>query len=74
MIVAIFRDLQIEAVYIRFMAFAARLMVDHASGIMYAFSAGRHDISRGTALIKNPARLESQDQVLSCSGQVGMED
>ena len=48
--------------------------MDHASGIMYAFSAGRHDISRGTALIENPARLESRDQVLSSNWLVGMED
>ena len=46
----------------------------HASGMMYAFSAGRQDISRGTAPIENPARLESQNQVLSSSGLVGMED
>ena len=74
MTVAIFRDLQTEAVSIRFMAFAARFMIDHASGIMYAFSAGKHDISRGTAPIENPARLESRNQVLSSSGLVGMED
>ena len=74
MTVAIFRDLQTEAVSVRFVAFAARFMMDHASGIMYAFSAGRHDISRGTTPIKNPARLESRDQVLSSSGLVGMED
>ena len=48
--------------------------MDHASGITYAFSAGRQDISRGTAPIKNPARLESRDQVLSSNGLVGMED
>ena len=41
---------------------------------MYAFSAGRQDISRGIAPIENPARLESRDQVLSSSGLVGMED
>ena len=41
---------------------------------MYAFSAVRHDISRGTTPIENPARLESRDQVLSSSGLVGMED
>ena len=56
------------------MAFAARLMMDHASGIKYSFSAGRQDISRGTAPIENPAILESRDQVLSYSGLVGMED
>ena len=74
MTVAIFRDLQIEAVSNRFVAFAVRFMMDHASGIMYAFSASRQDISRGTAPIENPARLESRDQVLSSSGLVGMED
>ena len=74
MTVAIFRYLHTEAVSIRFMAFAARFMMDHASGIMYPFSAGKHDISRGTAPIENPARLESRNQVLSSSGLVGMED
>ena len=74
MTVAIFRDLQTEAVSVRFVAFAARFMMDHASGIMYAFSADRQNISRGTAPIENPARLESRDQVLSSSGLVGMED
>ena len=54
------------------MAFAARFMMDHANGIMYAFSAGREDISGGTA--EDPARLESRDQVLSSSGLVGMEE
>ena len=44
------------------------------SGIMYVFNASKQDISRGTAPIKNPARLESQDQVLSSNGLVGMED
>ena len=73
MTVAIFRDLQSEAVSFRFMAFAARLMMDHASGIMYAFCVGRQDISRGTAPIENPARLESRDQVHSSNGLVGME-
>ena len=56
------------------MAFAARFMMDHASGKMYAFSAGRQDISGGTTLIEDPARLESRDQVLSSNGLVGMED
>ena len=74
MTVAIFRDLQTEAVFIRFEAFAVRFMMDHASGIMYAFSAGRQDISRGTAPIENPVRLESRDQILSSSGLVGMKD
>ena len=74
MAVAIFRDLQAEAVSIRLVAFAARFMMDHASGIMYAFSAGRHDISGGTFPIEDPTRLESRGQVLSSSGLVGMED
>ena len=74
MAVAIFRDLQTEAVSVRLVAFTARFMMGHASGIMYAFSAARQDISRGTARIENPARLESRDQVLSSSGLVGMED
>ena len=74
MTVAIFRYLQTEAVSVRFMAFVARFMMDHASGIMYIFSAGTQDISRGTAPIENPARLDSRDQVLSSNGLVGMED
>ena len=60
MVVAISRDLQTGAVSIRPVAFAARFMMDHASGIMYAFNVGRHDISRGTAPIENQARLESR--------------
>ena len=48
--------------------------MDHASGIMYAFSAGRQNISGGTAPIEDPARLGSRDQVLNSSGLVGMED
>ena len=72
MAVAIFRDLQVEAVTVRLVAFAARFMVDHANGIMYAFSADRQDISRGTAPIENPARLESRDQLLSPSRLEGM--
>ena len=74
MAVAIFRYLQVEAVSILLVVFAARFMMDHASGIMYTFSAGRQNISRGTVLIEDPARLESRDQVLSSSGLVGMED
>ena len=74
MTVAIFRDLQTEAVFVRFIAFAVRFMMDHASGIMYDFSAIRQDILKGTALIENPARLESRDQVLSSNVLVGMED
>ena len=46
----------------------------HASGIIHTFSEGKHNISRGTAPIEDPARLESQNQVLSSSGLVGMED
>ena len=72
MAVAIFRDLQAEAVTIRLVTFAARFMVDHANGIMYAFSADRQNISRGTTPIENLARLESRDQLLSPSRLVGM--
>ena len=72
--VAIFRDLQAEEVSVRLVAFAARFMLDHANGIMYAFSAGRQDISGGTAPIEGPARLKFRNQVLSSSGLVGMED
>ena len=61
MVVAIFRDLQAETVSVRLLAFEARFMTDHASGIMYAFSAGRQDISGGTAPIEDPAILESWD-------------
>ena len=61
-------------VSVRLVAFAARFIMDHASGIMYAFSAGRKDISGGTAPIEDPTRLESRGQVLSSSGLVGMED
>ena len=57
--VAIFRDLQAEAISVRLVTFAARSMMDHASGIIHAFSAGRQDISRGTAPIEDPSRLES---------------
>ena len=74
MAVAIFRDLQVEAVSVRLVTFAARSMMDHASGIIHAFSEGRQDISRGTSPIEDPGRLESQNQVLSSSGLVGMED
>ena len=59
---------------VRLVAFAARFMMDHASGIMYAFSAGRQDISRGTAPIEDPTKLESRNQVLSSNGLVGMKD
>ena len=74
MLVAIFRDLQAEAVSVRLVAFTTRFIMDHANRIMYAFSAGRQDISGGTAPIEGPARLESRNQVLSSSGLVGMED
>ena len=56
------------------MAFTARFMMDLASGILYDFSAGRQDISGGTAPIEDPAILESRDQVLTSSGLVSMED
>ena len=72
--VAIFRVLQDEAIPVRLVAFASRFIMDHASGIMYVFSAGRQDISGGTAPIEDLARLESQDQVLSSSELVGMKD
>ena len=74
MAVAIFRGLQAEVVSVRLVTFAARSMMDHASGIIHASSASRHDISRGTAPIEDPSSLESQNQVLSSSGLVGMED
>ena len=74
MAVSIFRDLQAAAVFVRLMAFAARFMMDHASGTMYAFSANRQDISGGTTPIEDPARLESRGQVLSSSGLMGIED
>ena len=74
MAVAIFRGLQAEAVSVLLVMFAARFMMGHASGIIHAISVGRQDISGGTALIENPARLEFQDQVLNFSGLVGMED
>ena len=74
MVVAIFRDLQAEAVSVRLVAFAARFMMDHASGIMYDFNEGRQDILRGTTSIKNPTILESPNQVLGSDGLVGIED
>ena len=48
--------------------------MDPASGIIHDFSAGRQDISRGTAPIEGPARLESQNQMLGSSGLVDMGD
>ena len=73
-VVAIFRGLQAEAVSVRLVMFATRFMMGHASGIIHAISVGRQDISRGTAPIEDPAKLEFRDQVLSSSGLVGMED
>ena len=72
--VAIFRGLQAEAVSVRLVMFTVRIMMGHASGIIHAISVGRQDISGGTAPIEDPAILEFQDQVLSSSGLVGMED
>ena len=74
MAVAIFRGLQAETVYIRFVMFAVRIMMGHACGIIHVISVGRQDISGMTAPIEDPARLEFQDQVLSSSGLVDMED
>ena len=74
MTVAIFRGLQTEAVSIRLVIYVARFMMDPASGVMRAFSAGRQDTSRGTAPIENPARLEFHNQVLGSSGLVDMGD
>ena len=74
MAVTIFRGLQTEAVSVRPVTYAARFMMDPASGIIHAFSVGRQDISRGTAPIEGPARLESQNQVLSSNGLVDMGD
>ena len=73
-VVAIFRGLQAEAVYIRLVMFAVRIMMGHACGIIHAISVGKQNISGGTAPIEDPVRLEFQDQVLSSSGLVGMED
>ena len=72
--VAIFRGLQAEAVSVWLVMFAARFMMGHTSGIIHSISVDRQDISGGTAPIEDPARLEFQDQVLSSSGLVGMED
>ena len=72
--VTIFRDLLAEAVSVRLVAFTARFMLDHANGIMYAFSAGRQDISGGITPIEGPARLKFRNQVLSSSGLVDTED
>ena len=72
--VAIFRGLQAEAVYAPLVMFAVRIMMGKACGIIHAISVDRRDISRGTSPIEDPARLEFQDQVLSSSGLVGMDD
>ena len=73
-VVAIFRGLQAEVVYVRLVMFAVRIMMGHACVIIHAISVGRQDISEGTAPIEDPVRLEFQDQVLSPSGLMGMED
>ena len=74
MTVAIFRGLQTEAVSVHLVIYVARFMMDPASGVIHAFSAGRLDISRGTAPIEAPSRLEFQNQVLGSSGLVDMGD
>ena len=74
MAVAIFRGLLTEAASVLLVTYATRFMMDPASGIIHAFSASRQDISRGTAPIEGPARLESQNQVLGSSGLVDMGD
>ena len=74
MAVATFKGLQTVMVSAQLVAFVIGSMMDHVSGIMYAFSAGRQDISRGTTPIENPARLEYRDQLLSSNRLVGMED
>ena len=74
MAVAIFKDLQTKAVFVQLVTFVARFMMDHSSGIMYAFSVGRHDISGGTSPIEDLDILESRGQVFSSNGLVGMED
>ena len=48
--------------------------MDPTSGVIHDFSAGRQDISRRTAPIEAPARLEFQNQVLGSSGLMDMED
>ena len=74
MTVAIFRGLQTEAVFVRLVIYVARFMMDPASGVIHAFNAGRQDISRGTASIEAPAKLEFQNQVLGSSGLVDIGD
>ena len=48
--------------------------MDPTSGSIHAFSAGRHNISRGTAPIEGPARLGSQNLVLGSSRLVDIGD
>ena len=74
MTVAIFRGLQTEAVSVRLVIYVARFMMDPASGVIHAFSTGRQDISRGTAPIEAPARLEFQNKVLGSTGLVDLGD
>ena len=74
MAVAIFRGLSTKAGSVRLVTYAARFMMDPASGSIHVFSAGGHEISRGTAPIKGPARLEFQNQVLGSSELVDMGD
>ena len=74
MAVVIFRGLQTKAVFVRLVTYTTRFVMDPASGIIHAFSVGRKYISRGTAPIKGPARLESQNQVLGSNGLVDMGD
>ena len=59
MAVAIFRGLQTKVGSVRLVTYEARFMMDPASGSIHAFSAGRQDISRGTAPIEGLAILES---------------
>ena len=74
MTVAIFRGLQTEAVFVRLVIYVARFIMEPASAVIHAFSAGRQNISRRTAPIEAPTRLEFQNQVLVSSGLVDMED
>ena len=74
MAVAIFRGLQTEVGSVRLVTYTTTFMMDPASGLIHAFSAGGHNISRGTAPIEVPARLESQNQVPGSSGLVDMWD
>ena len=74
MAVAIFRGLPTEVGSVCLVTYAARFMMDHANGSIHVFSVGRQDISRGTAPIEGPARLEFQNQVLVSSGLVNMRD